>query len=999
MEKNNSKTYTDDFIIHQCNLVHGAEHHGYQGEGNVRDLVDQMLNESLPTDHPIYNALLQYEKVRKVFIKHLQKTSKPIFFGISVNWRKTQAEWIEATLKSLDRGYIRLVSEIPCGVGKSLVEGALVRAALDTMKELGLNQEIHIITSRVAIAGQLIYEEIPEDEKLDMPLEMGKAGDVRIWCSELDESQIRLLAGERGSRKKELEKDSILTISTYQGLRIGRIIDYFKKPVFMVICDESHRVTERITMLLEQMKASLVFGASATVLGPDRDPFTFFERIERPDIVKDGKTYIDHLCYYKSIAEAIKDGELKPIRWINAKTQINVSEAKVTPGRGVYDVFNNLSVARLLARKPELVAKIISEAYLGDHAGLMLSGSKPLWKRRGLVSVDRVSTAIDCSNLCNETLPDEIKQKFGEGAFFKAGFVHGEMKEEEYNSIINAFKAGEITLLFSVEKIGEGINLPFVNLIFLSRVLGLGSQWKLKQFLFRGGRIDYDDPTGDLAVVDLVFESDRHLLASVLGIFGRSTLLSGGLLVGWGNSYELEKKIIELLRTCKSITELWNKLTPAEQELFPFLRDKVIEEALRSGRTGEPHKHVYDGDDIFRLDNIEFIERDDVTFAMSLGNPEEMAKFTMRTLIKEGYDSIEKLNGVRDSSLHLFSRRPLGRFRDGLTMVNLSLQRNDTVLTTSNMSSFIALMRKTGLPLGRILIRREETPTVVNKPVKRMIDDTENSGQIKQRKAAERSPLFRKLAKVSGSADSVRILMDVCTDLFGVKPKIEVRTKDFFTKANSHTAQAFIILPDGIKRSSLVRVSEDEEVAKSDCAAELEKTIDDLISKKQTTLYRGSPLFSSYLKILPVIIHEQCLGDVAFTTVAEADGIMAMHAIVETKKKRIVVGSLSFHRDDSVLQQFASVNLCIELLKVFPEYLKSAPFVTTSFKSELETLCKSRKLDFKSEHAEIQLKNSKICKVTLTCTIYKKVGFGIDRAGAMEKASAEMLSELRKFSN
>ncbi len=1003
MEVKNIEAFTVDHMTHMCNLIHGSQNYGYQTpkEGNVQDLVRELLNDTLPIEHAIHAPLLKYNNVRVAFVENLKKALKPYLLGMGIKWRKSQDECIEAILKSMDRGYVRLVNELPTGVGKSLIEGALVKAALNTMKQFGLDYEIHIITSRVAIAGQLIYEELPDDEKDDEPLEMGKPGDVRIWCPELHDDQIRILAGKSGSSKKELQKDSVLTVSTYQGLRVGRIVEHFRKPVFMIICDESHHTTERVTMHLEQMKSSFAFAFSATVLGPNRDPFIYFERVERPEIIKEKKTYMDYLCYYKSMGESVYDKELKPIRWIDGKVKINVSDVKTRPGMGVYDIFNNESVAQAIAQNADLAVQIIEEAFLTEHVGLELSNSMPIWRRSGLVAVERVNFAIDCVELCNKILPEKLKKKYGEDAYFRAGYVDGKMTKDEYKKAIKDFKAGRITLLFSVKKIGEGVNLLCANLLILLKAFGLGSMWELKQWLGRPARVDPDNPLGDMVVLDSVYQSDKHLLASIFGIFGQSTSLSGGLVAGWGNSYELEKKIIGLLRTCKTITELWNMLSVQEQDLFPFLRDKVIEDQLKSERSEESHPHLYKSGRVFDLKSVHFVERDDIQFSMSLGNPEAMAKYALETLIDQGFNTAERLRAVRDHSLLLWSRRRLGAFRDGLTMVNLVLGMNEKALIVPHMTSFIELMKKIGLPIGRILVRREIEPVVENRAkttTTNGVSGRQKAEHLNTKKKEIRSGVFTKLLKVQGKDGSVESLYELCRDLFGIEPVITVITKDFYTKTNLHRAQAVIILPDGHKYSSTVRESHNEETAKHSCAAELEQSIHDLFRKKEIKLYKGSPLFMTYLKLLRIIICEYGFGEIDYTPIIEANGVKSIQASVANKKGRIPGGIVS-HREIEIAKQHADITLCFELLKLFPGFYQDEPFMETHHKNDLDILCRKMNLTFKKEYVKIRSNGYDLHKATITCTIYKKVGFGINQIGAMEKASAGMIYELKKFDN
>lgn len=987
----NSSKFTEDTITHQCNLIHIAERYGYIPSGNIRTIAEEILDNTLAATDPLSQSLLRVANARTVFIKHLEQTLKPLLYGISRVWRKTQGEAISAHIKSFERGYTRLLSEIPTGAGKSMIIGAFVRSALDTMKELNLDFEIQIFTSRIAIAGQLIDENVSPEEEEDQPLEIGKKGDVRLWCPELSDDSIRVLAGSRGSSQRELSKDAVITVSTYQGLRAGRINQHFKKPVFITICDESHRVTERVSMLLEQLR-SFVIGMSATVLGPQRDPFTFFERVERSEIDGKKKTYIDYLCYYKSLAEMIKDQEFKPVRWITSRSvKINVSAAKLNMGKSYkYDVLNDESIAQIISKNAEVAVEILGEAYLREHLGLEIAGSKPIWQRRGIAYVNRVSIARELTELCNKMLPEKITAKYGERAYFKADYVDGSMPADEYEHKIREFRSGRTTIMFSVKKISEGNDFPFVDFVVRLKVLGYGSQWELVQEIGRGGRIDPEDPLNDLVILDLVFESDRHLLASVLGIFGRSTSLSGGLLVGWGSNYELEQKVFDLLRNCKTWTELWGKLSPEEQELFPYIRQKILEEKMR-GHTSTMGSHSPGSNNYLTLGSIDFIEHDDIRFAISLGNPEEMIKYTIEVLKAEGFGSIERLINIRNSSIHLFARHRFGSFRDGKTMVSLNIKRTLPELTASAFTEFIDLLREYGFATGSINLRREE----VMKPVQSQPRQGVELVKERSSKKSVTQPMQRRLVKpILTSIEALPTLIKYTRDLFGVEPEITTVFKDLHSGAY-HSAQSFIALPEGLKYCSAVYRNADEAVARQHAAAELNKVLEDQMNKRFVRLYRGTTTYQNYLKALQVVRHEQRLDEVVYT-ITHRDGIYVVQASVAGKTRYI--GAPRVHSDELIAKQHAEVALMIALIEVFPIYGTATKiFAGNTHMEELKKACKSSGIPFTSASAEITVGKYIISKVTLTWGIYQKTGFGISFDHAREKAARDLVEVVNSF--
>ncbi len=991
----------EDHITHGCNLIHVIEKYGFSLERShvIREVAKDVIMGNSFLHKSLNNALLKHKNVVDVFIKHLEKTLVPLHFGISRNWRVTQKELLLATLQTLSRGYVRPLSEVPTGSGKSMHIGALVRAAIDTMRELGLDYEIHILTSRVAIAGQLIEEELPKEEAEDIPLEIGRKGDVRIWIPDISDDKIRVLAGNQSGQKKELAKDSILTISTYQGLRAQRITDQFRKPVFMTICDESHRVTERIAVLLEEMK-TLVFGLSATVIGPDRDPFFFFEKIYRPELseAKQKNDYVGFLNYHKSISEMILYQELKQVRLIKINgVKIDISEAKTKSGHGTYDVLNDDSVARILSKNPTIAAEVVAEAYIGDHPGLRLADSKPIYQRRGIVFVDRINTAKLCAEECNKILAEKIKEKYGKDVHFRAAYVDGRMSEGEYNVVIEKFRKGEITLIFSAEKVGEGIDLPFVNMIILLRPLGLGSQWKLVQNLGRGIRIDKDSPLDDLVILDLVFVSDKHLLASVLGIFGRSTIISGGLIAGWGTAYEIEKKVFELLRKGKSWTEIWNLLNTEERRAFPFIEQKMYEEQTRSltGPQSEDNVNVITSN-MFRLGEINFIEQEELRLALSLGNKEEMLKYTSEILIKEGFDSIDALMSVRQSSLHSFAKRRFDKFRNGLIMVNLNLNENKTSLTSSNMTSFIELMRRAGLQERRSfhdprVNKYASTQSGFNQPKKRIENKV-----IPSKKKIGFGVIEKKTGiGLVGNEFPIETLNFTCRKFFGVEPDITSHPRDLYKQEPKYIAQAHLELPEGLKYSSPIVSSVSKEVAEKAAAVEFQKIIDAKMVSGEITVYVGSKRFNNLLKALELMVYENQYQEVIYT-ITERNNLSVVVAYVEKFKGIKFSGKPAFHQNVDEAKKFARVTLALQLTYSLPSFSRCADTnVSKKPMAMLENLCeKARFGEIKKSTTEVKHKNNVLYKGRIKVLGWETSALGITPEHAIQRAAGLAYEEL-----
>lgn len=986
---------SEDTITKTCNMLRAVEKYGHVNPEDIRSFAKELLQGNIPVNNTVHDAITMHKKVLDTFVKHLAKTLRPLLHGISRQWRKTQDESLRAKIRAFERGYCRLLSEIPTGAGKSMLIGAIVRSALDTMKELSIDHEIHIVTSRIAIAGQLIDEDIPEEQKEDRPLDIGKKGDVRLWCPEVPDEKIRVLAGTRGQNLKEKSKDATITVSTYQGLTANRVSELFKKTPFIVIFDESHHVTERVAIIGDQFKC-LAVGMSATVLGPERDPFFFFERIERPELLEKKKTsYIDFLAYHKSMSEMIKDQELKPVRWFNSRLKIDMSGAVLkTTSKGPFDIFNEASVSKILAKNPELLSKVVEEAYTEEHLGLTLAGSKQVRERRGIAFVDRVETAKTVCELVNKSIPQKLIELYGDKAYFKAGFVDGKMSQKEYEATIAKFRSGEITLMFSVKKIGEGVDLPMVDMVLFLRPFGLGSMWELIQALGRGTRLDTANLFADLLVLDMVFVSDRHLLASVLGIFGRSTAISGGLITGWGNSYHIEKKVFDLLKKGRSWKEIWESLSEEERDQFPVLKEKMQEE-LRGSKAS--YTRAVHSESLFTVEEIHFVEQEDVRLALSLGNHEEMMRYIVDVLNQEGFNTLEQLRRVQQSSLPMFQRRRFRRFRDGLTMVNLALKEKNDQLTAGSFTDFMQLLKQYGMK-DRIISQ----PTLGSGTMAKSVGFSGNTGQKHRAGNNLKTSEVRVKPKTTvvttrkdiSTITSTKDLLEDIRSMFGVEPDINSIVKDLYGKEPEYANQATVALPEGLKFSSVIWRNKDREAGKNQAAAELHKIILDQKRSGNIGLYYGSVWFMNHIKMVYMFLKERDYSQPFFTTTLK-DGIYITMATIEKFKWKIN-GNAAIGTDEERTKKHALVMLGREISKMFHEEYAEAHLIEPRniYRKKLDNLCISLGTNPKKWSEQVRVGNVDISKTNIVCNGIKIESLGVNIANSQEKAAKEMYQKL-----
>ncbi len=594
---------------------------------NRKDWAEQEFSPNLDQDEYISNfmiSLLEVEKIRDYFITQLKKTLNPLQYGIERPWRQTQREALQAIIKAFEHWFTRPLVEIPTGAGKSMIWGAIIRAFYDTLRVFGVEEkfEITLFTSRINIADQMIgLPALLSEDDDDEPLIYG---DVKMWLPMFSDDDIRILAGRSGS-SKEFEKNAKVTLACYQGLTTKTVDILYKKKAGLVVCDESHRVTDRIRIILEnKMHTAFFVGGSATTKGQRwNNPFIFFEAIKPEEENGEIVPYHERLAYHASILECINRRELKPVRYINARTYIDLTSVKSQTRELPVQ-----QTAKVVAKNIPIMKAILEELFVKDNEVLTAVGAKSVIDRKWLVFVDRIKIAEELSFFCNNELKQLIDEKHGDGVNFIADYVSGEIGMTEFNRRMDRYHNNETTIMFTSEKLGEGADVPEINGILSFRPYSVSALWKSVQEIGRGTRFI---PGEDLLVVDGVFKSERHEIGSLLSIFGVNIYLNGGLVAGYTGQREVEMKIFTLLKQGLTWKKVWESLTDEEKELAGFIRGY-----LGQGVYGPEQINLKE---LIPVKSIEFIENKSVKsheLMKEKGNLIEMAKEQL------------KLNGIND---------------------------------------------------------------------------------------------------------------------------------------------------------------------------------------------------------------------------------------------------------------------------------------------------------------------------------------------------------------
>lgn len=572
------------------------------------------------------DSLLKTNKIREYFIKQLRKTLDPKKYGIRREWKQTQREALEAIIQTFEEWYTRPLIEVPTGIGKSMLWGAIVRAYYDTLRKFGLMNEYEIVifTSRIHIADQMIgvsAKKSSANEIEDEPLEYG---DVKMWLPKLSDDHIRILAG-RSNSSKEAKKNAVLTIMCYQGLSPKTLDQIYSKKVGLGILDESHRATNRVRIVLDnKMPSAFFIGGSATTKGPAmNNPFKFFEAIQSGDENGRAPSYQERLAYCASILDCIERRELKPVRYINGRTRIDLSSLPPATRN-----LPEKAAGKLIAKNLPLMKQLLEELFLGDYPVLKVVGTKSVIDRKWLVFVERIKIAEKLAEFCNTELQPLLVKRYGKQLQFKADYVSGTMSINEFNERMINYRNNTTTIMFSSDKLGEGADVPEINGIFSLRAYGAQALWKAIQEMGRGVRHIEGD---DLLMVDGIFKSQKHEIASALTIFGVNSYVNGGLVAGYSGERDVETKVFTLLKEGKTWKEVWRKLLKEEKELVPFIRQYLGEASGDSQTTANYEKP-------FSIRSIEFVENEVIKLKRDILTWQEASKICVKARIKNPKD-------------------------------------------------------------------------------------------------------------------------------------------------------------------------------------------------------------------------------------------------------------------------------------------------------------------------------------------------------------------------
>ncbi len=355
-----------------------------------------------------------------------------------MNLRPYQIAAIESVLAMWRKGAKRLLVQMATGTGKTVLFAELAKRCKGNVLIVNERQElVEQTASRVA-----------EWTGAPVGIEMGDRRDL-----------------SRGPRPR-------VVVASIQTLAKRFTAVPFNWPTFIVIDEAHHAVAKSYRDVLDYFSGSYILGVTAT---PDRSDEIFL-----------GQTF-EELAFQYSIAHAIRDGWLAPIRQFAIKTTIDLSRVRTTAG--------DLNAG-------DLEAVMVHEANLAQVARPIVSESKG---KPGIVFGVSVRHAHDLAAALNSI----------SGSPNFAAALDGSHSRDERAAVLDAARRGDIKMLCNCALFTEGFDWPAIEVVAVARPTK--SRALYAQMVGRGTRLSPGKT--DVLVLDFTSNSKKHRLVRAIDIY------------------------------------------------------------------------------------------------------------------------------------------------------------------------------------------------------------------------------------------------------------------------------------------------------------------------------------------------------------------------------------------------------------------------------------------------------------------------------------------------
>lgn len=341
--------------------------------------------------------------------------------------RPYQAEAKQAIFNEWNKGVVKTLLVCATGTGKTVI---LAKVVEDLVKK---GEKVLILAHRGELLDQA-SDKIYQATGLRTALEKAEATSIGEW--------------ER------------IVVGSVQTLMREKRLNKFKPTNFdTIIIDEAHHcVSDSYQNILNYFNQAKVLGVTAT---PDRGD------------MKNLGTVFESLAYEYSLAQAIRQGYLAPIKALTIPLKIDLNKASIQSGD-----FKASDVDNALEPLLEQIADEMLEHCL---------------KRKTVVFLPLIKTSQKFRDILNSK-------------GFKAQEVNGESKDRAI--ILKDFEEGKYNVLCNSMLLTEGWDCPSVDCIIMLRPTKIRSLYC--QVVGRGTRLHKGKD--HLLLLDFLWHSDKHSL-------------------------------------------------------------------------------------------------------------------------------------------------------------------------------------------------------------------------------------------------------------------------------------------------------------------------------------------------------------------------------------------------------------------------------------------------------------------------------------------------------
>ncbi|MBQ1576539.1 MAG: DEAD/DEAH box helicase family protein [Oscillospiraceae bacterium] len=341
--------------------------------------------------------------------------------------RPYQVEARDAVLSEWDHGHQRTLLVLPTGTGKTVVFASIIQNVIND-------------GSRALV--------------------MAHRGELLTQAADKLHNAAGIESALEKAESSSLGSGMPVTVGSVQSLAQPKRLEQFPDDYFgTIVVDEAHHaISDTYQRVLEHFPAANVLGVTAT---PDRG-----------DKRKLG-TYFDSQAYEYSMARAIRERYLVPIKAQMIPLQLDLSDVGLSNGD-----YAAGEVGSALEPYLEQIAAEMARYCVG---------------RKTVVFLPLIATSQKFCRMLND-------------AGLRACEVNGNSSDRE--EILRAFEAGEYDVLCNAMLLTEGWDCPAVDCIVVLRPTRVRSLYQ--QMVGRGMRLSPETGKDHLLLLDFLWMTDRH---------------------------------------------------------------------------------------------------------------------------------------------------------------------------------------------------------------------------------------------------------------------------------------------------------------------------------------------------------------------------------------------------------------------------------------------------------------------------------------------------------